>query len=123
MSRCLARNAGLLVVSECVCSGFNVTYECTTIGPGSTVWVLGDSQECEILLRHSQFASQTAVGRCMNGAVVGRGLQVDGNVFISRLSVLASTYLNGRIITCEYNDGASQRVIGNSTLTLTRQGK
>ena len=111
------------MVSDCVCSGYNVTYECTTIGPGSTVWVLGNSSECEILLRHSQFASHTAVGQCMSGAVVGRGLQAAGSIYISQFSVLVGTHLDGRTVQCKYDDGASQTVIGTNTLTLTRQGE
>ena len=123
MLKCHARNAGLVAVSDCACSGFNVTYECTTIGLGSTVWVLGSSVQCVINLRHSLFVSQTAVGRCMNGAVEGRGLQVEGNTYVSQLNVPVRTNLNGTIVRCEYDDGESLTVIGTSTLTLTRQGE
>ena len=123
MFKCHARNAGLAVVSDCTCSGFNVTYECTTIGPGSTFWVLGSSAECGINLRHSLFMSQTAVGRCMNGAVEGRGLQVEGDAYVSQLNVPVRTNLNGTIVQCEHDDGGSLTVIGTSTLTLTRQGE
>ena len=121
--KCHARNAGLVVVSDCTCSSFNVIYECTTIGPGSTLWVLGSSAECGINLRHSLFMSQTAVGRCMNGAVEGRGLQVEGDAYVSQLNVPVRTNLNGTIVQCEHDDGGSLTVIGTSTLTLTRQGE
>ena len=94
------------------------------MGPGSTVWVLDNTQECEIQLRHPRFASGTVVGSCMNGAVEGRSIKTENDFYVSQLSILASTNVNGKTIRCDYDDGASPTVIGTSVLTLSsQQGK
>ena len=91
------------------------------MGPGSTVWVLDNTQECEIQLRHSRFASETVVGLCMNGAVEGRSIKTEANFYTSQLNVLVSATVNGKVIRCEYDDGTSPTIIGTSTLTLSAQ--
>ena len=75
------------------------------MGPGSTVWVLDNTQECEIQLRHSRFAFGTVVGSCMNGAVEGRSIKTENDFYVSQLSILASTNVNGKTIRCDYDDG------------------
>ena len=116
---CCARNSDLRIVSRCVCPGFNVTYECTTVGLGSTVWTLGSASECNVILRHTQFALETAVDTCMDGAVIGTGLRPEDNCYTSTLDVLVSSNLDGRVVQCEHDDGSSTTVIGTVILRLT----
>ena len=91
------------------------------MGAGSTVWVLDNTQECEIQLRHSRFASDTVIGSCMNGAVEGRSIKVENDFYTSQLNVLASTNVNGKTIRCDYDNGISPIEIGTSTFTLSSQ--
>ena len=111
-------NIGLKLLDDCVCYGYNVTYECITMGPGSTIFIVGSTQECEIDLRHSQFDSGAAFGGCMNGAVTGRGIQTDRTLYTSELSVVVNNDSIGKTITCEHYDGLTQRSVGSLPLTL-----
>ena len=116
---CYARNNELRTVSRCVCPGFNVTYECTTVGTGSTVWILGSESECDIILFHTDFASGTAFDTCLDGAVVGRGLGLEDDSYTSVLNVLVTSNLDGKIIQCEYDDGRRTTVVNTTILRLT----
>ena len=118
---CEGSDVGLRLVEDCVCPGYNVTYECTTRGPGSTIFILGtaDFEECEINLRHSQFATGAAFGRCMDGEVSGRGISFDGSTYTSQLVVSVSSTLIGKIVHCDYFDGISQMESGSLALNLT----
>ena len=89
------------------------------MGGGSTIYILGSAQECEINLRHTQFASNSAVGRCMNGAVIGRGTEIDGNLYTSQLNISVTSSVIGKPIHCDHYDGISQTNVGTTSLTLT----
>lgn len=115
---CEGSLVGLRLVEDCVCSGYNVTYECTTKGPGSTIFIVGNAQECEINLRHSQFASETAIGRCMDGVINARGVRIDGNLFTSQLVVFVKSNLLGKVVHCEHFNGTLQTRFGSLVLNL-----
>ena len=74
------RHSELVKVTDCACLSYQVTYECTTVGAGATIWnwtVFEDG--CVIALLHSYFEDGTANEMCStisNEAVVGRGLRV-----------------------------------------------
>ena len=117
--QCCATEISLRLVSDCVCSGYTVTYECVTMGPGSTIFILGSSQECEIDLRHTQFTNDAAFGRCMDGVVIGRGITTDGTLYTSHLNISVISGVIGKTIRCDHYNGISQEVVGSTTLTLT----
>ena len=93
--------------NECVCPGDTLTYYCTVMGTpgGFTVWT-GSAFDCtggEIILRHSAFL--TAVGLCNNGAIVARGIGVEGNNYTSQLNVAFTPDIGGKSIVCAYDSG------------------
>ena len=99
-------------------------FECTISGGsgGSTVWQ-GSAFDCArnaILLRHSQFESQTAIGECNNGAITGRGIHntILNNAFTSQLNVSVTTSLQGKTIECVYDNGTTT-TIGSSSIIIT----
>ena len=116
---CEGSDVGLRLVEDCICPGYNVTYECTTRGPGSTIFTVGTARECEIDLRHSQFASGTAIGQCMDRKVNGRGVSFDGDLFTSQLVVFVNSNLLGKTVRCEYFDGTVEAEVGSLVLNLT----
>ena len=104
------------VASQCTCPGHMLTLECTTVGPGITVWS-GSAFNCtgnNILLRHSQFMSPYGVnGTCNNGKIVGYSLRVIAdNCFTSQLNVTVSLGLIGQTIQCAHNNGQNLNPIG-----------
>ncbi len=99
----------LILTNDCPCPGQNLTFECTIVGGGTTVWQGAQVFDCpdffnEILLRHINFGS-SVMGECNAGAIVGRSLRVDGNRYTSQLSVAYNERLNGKNITCAHDDG------------------
>ena len=87
---------------------------------GTTVWQ-GSAFDCarnEILLRHSQFESQAAIGECNNGAITGRGIRSLDNAFTSQLNVSVTTSLRGKTVQCVYDNGTTT-TIGRSSIIIT----
>ena len=69
----------------------------------------GDIFDCpdhsnEIILRHINFDS-SVTGECNAGAVIGRGLRIDGNCYTSELSIVYRESFAGRNVTCMYDNG------------------
>ena len=88
--------------NSCACPNRILTYTCTVVGGGSTVWT-GSGFSCsgnEIVLLHTEYADRMAVGMCNNGAIIGQGLSVNGNRYTSELRVNASSGLNNTAVRC-----------------------
>ena len=88
-------------------------------GSGLTVWdVAGCQDDNEIILFHSDFL--TSSDSCMNGQVVGRGISVEGNCYLSTLTINVSESLRDKLVICSFDDGSpTTHSIGNSTLSVT----
>ena len=111
--------------NACTCPGDTITYMCTVVGPGNTLWG-GTAFDCpstsnEIVLRHSQFSELTGdFGDCTNGTIVGRSLGVEGNCYISQLSITASINLNDTTVQCVHDDtlGGVMVLINTSRISV-----
>ena len=106
----------------CSCPGDMLTFNCTAVGLGSTLWI-GTAFDCidggnEILLRHNGFITGGISGTCNNGAIVGRSLEVVDNCYTSQLNVTISSNLNNKTVECIYNGNAGTITIGSPTLTV-----
>ena len=124
MIRCfsaLATQNQLILTNDCPCPGQNLTFECTATGGGTTVWQgsqgLFDCQASEIFLPHSGFAS-TVTGECNSGEITARSLRVDGNRYISQLSISFRESFVGKNVTCIHDDGS--RIAAEASLTITK---
>ena len=109
---------------DCVCSGDVLTYECTVVGSGSTVWE-GSAFQCSginnnfILLRHSQFSSpEKPRGVCNNGRIVARAIEVVDNNYISQLNVTVSPVTNNKTVKCVHDNPSSATTVGTTTVTI-----
>ena len=119
-------NQSLLQLTDCVCPGYEVIYECTVCGEGTTLW-RGSLLDCpgdQINLRHSQFQSCLANGECNNGAVIGRNMgffNIDcTQCYTSQLRFLADDAYNNKTIFCYHFNGTSETIIGVDTVILIR---
>ena len=78
------------------------------MGGGATVWT-GNAFYCpwfsnnEIVLLHTSHFLSTS-GGC-NGAIVARGLSIDGNNYTSQLTVTVTPDTTGRTIMCCSDNG------------------
>ena len=116
----------MMLTSECICPGFNVTYECTVMGTenGFTVWQ-GSALDCignEIALRHRLYTSTDgAQGECNSGSILGRSLRLEaGSFYVSQLIIRNSSEVIGESIECVLFDvNATGEVIGHAIVNTT----
>ena len=100
-------------------------YECSTSGPGTTLWegsVFRTAADCDsIFLRHSQFntTSQGARESCNNGGIVGKSLNVVDQCYTSQLNVTIDSSLDGATVSCIHVSNGERHEIGNNTITIT----
>ena len=116
-------NAFLMTANtNCACPGEEVTFTCTAVGGGITVWS-GTAFNCssgtnDISLSHSQFMEGISKS-CNGGAIVARSIGVTDNCYSSRLSIQVSSSLNSRTIQCAHDSNAGPTTtVGTSTLVL-----
>ena len=115
---------GLDLVETCVCprTRHNLTFQCTAVGTGNTIW-RGSAFNCaesghEIALQHSLFRYlEGAIAQC--GNITGYSLGVENHFYTSQISVVFSSHLLGRTIECVYDNGEELVVIGNTTVSIT----
>lgn len=112
-------NVQFKVLNDCSCVGSVMSYKCSVVGDGYTVW-RGSAFDCnnsgnEIILLHSNYASGT-VRTCNDGQVVGRSLGVTNRCYNSQLNVNVTMKLEGKTVECVYESGTSTELIGFSML-------
>ena len=108
--------------AQCACIGMELTYTCTAVGRGSTLWT-GTAFDCTnhwINLRHSLFndSNRGATGDCSGGALVGQSIGVMGNCYTSQLHVRVAADMNNETINCDHRPGTEINNIGQSTLIV-----
>ena len=85
---------------------------------GATIWngtAFNGCPQDEIILPHSQFTStRGSIDMCNEGDIVGQGLRVEGNSYISQLNVTITNHTVGKTIVCAYDaltaDSASDMI-------------
>ena len=109
-----------------------MTYTCSIVGGGNTIWngsafncpSNSDSNNNQILLRHSGFGTQgSSRGICNDGAIVGVGISSNNNLFVSELNITVSANVVGKEVACYHENNLNEDLIGNETITLTSGGK
>ena len=111
------------MLNSCVCPGYNVTFECATVGRGITVWE-GTAFHCplssnEIQLRHTQFIG--SIGLCNDGDICGHAVAIlSPDCFVSQLNVHVTMALDGLTVRCNHDNGVEVRTVNTSVLTITR---
>ena len=110
--------------ATCACPGEVLTYTCSVIGGGNTVWN-GTAFNCgsggtnEISLRHTQFnLSEGATGSCNNDAIMAQSIGVVNICYMSQLTVRVSTTLNDRSIQCTHDSSTGLIAIGSDVIAV-----
>ena len=84
---------------NCACPGEELTFTCTLVGGGITVWS-GTAFNCssgtnDTSLSHSRFMDPEGISKsCNGGAIVARSVGVTDDCYTSQLSVQVSSSLN-----------------------------
>lgn len=107
-------------MTDCVCPGDVVTFECTVCSgiAAVTVWT-GSGFQCtnDILLRHSNFERTGNESKiCNDGQVVGRIESAQSGCFISKLNVTYTDALQNSTVECSADNGTVARKIGSEVL-------
>lgn len=98
-----------------------ITYECTTVGIGTTVWQ-GSAFDCRsrtISLRHSQFNGTGRIIGVCGTALSAFELSSVNFSFTSQLNVSVSEIVVSDTVQCAYDNGKTSTVIGTDTITLS----
>lgn len=106
---------------RCICPGDRLTFTCTVVGDGSTIW-RGTSFQCDrqqIALRHSLFTSGGATGDCNDGILAQSLTSVDG-CFTSQLNITITSDLNNKTVECAYFNTSEIIPINHYVITLMR---
>ena len=111
-------------MNGCVCPGDTLTYDCTVVGGGLTVWkgnaFICPSNNDEIALLHRRFESENGTNNsCTNGAIVGKSLAVEGNNYTSQLNVTITPETAGKTIMCIGDNGTTTMLIFSLLIPLT----
>ena len=114
-------SSGLVAKNSCTCEGYDQVYECRIAGNGAAVW-RGSAFNCpatgnEIFFLHSSSGIEKT---CNDGAIIGRLVRTENNIYISQLTVSVSAEMIGKNISCFHDSGATPNLIGSSLLALTR---
>ena len=116
----------------CACPNEVLTFTCTTVGSGATIWS-GSAFQCstgEIILRHNAFAGESPQsGNCED--IVGESVGVQGNCYTSRLHVPVSAEVTNRTVRCLYNSDTTTLIdevqisviTGNLTVSIVHTGE
>ena len=83
---------------------------------------MGSAFDCHITndsitLRHTADYNATA-GTCNNGTITGKGVSVEGDCFTSWLYISATPDLEGENVTCIYENGSSELIIGSVPIRI-----
>ena len=108
----------IVTTHKCIYPGDTVTYECSVIGTGTTVFRGSaiesecESSNNEIILLHSRYnLTDGTVVTCKSGTIVGRSLRVDDLCYISQLDLNFSSDLIGKTVECIHDNGTSEKVV------------
>ena len=120
--------ANLIQISDCVCPGYTLVYECTvaTGGRGQlTVWK-GTAFDCpsdanSIILSHSDDSDSVTIKQCNNGLIMANLVNENNGYYISQLNITVSSGLIGLTVECFHDDGRDEILIGNTTILFTNR--
>ena len=116
--------AGQLTAAPPTCPGDTFTFRCTVTGDRNeiTVWRVGGSSEC--ILPHSTAGTTSTCGPGNAFTAKSRtAFGTNGPSFISMLSGIATSKLDGTLVECFGPDLARDagNMVGNSTLQIQGQ--
>lgn len=101
--------------------GSVLTYKCSVIGEGSTVWTGGgfdcpNSNNRITLINSAEYI--TAFGECNDDSnkIAARGVSVAGDHFTSKLYINYTPDLKGTNVTCIYDNGSVEVIIGTTPI-------
>ena len=107
--------------------GDNLTYECVSVGSGTTEWTGSGFTGCpsesnRILLLHSLFEMTGGVsGECNGGLILAQGIERIDTCYRSQLNITIAPLLDNTDVMCIYIDGVTgnQTLIGHTTIRIS----
>ena len=80
-----------MILDDCLCQGHNLTYECSVVGGGATVWK-GIAFDCpladdEVIIFHRMNYTSQRPQTCNDGAIIGHAISVENDIYKSQLNI------------------------------------
>ena len=107
------------IIHDCVCQGYNLTYECTVIDGAATIW-RGTAFDCpmtnnELVILSMEFISRS----CSNNALLLQTIRSENGSSTSQLTVQISDEINGTTVECAYDNGHIINTIDSAMILVT----
>ena len=111
-----------MILDDCLCQGHNLTYECSVVGGGATVWK-GIAFDCpladdEVIIFHRMNYTSQRPQTCNHGAIIGRAISVENDVYTSQLNIQVNDTENlmNTTVVCAHDNGTHTMEIGLAML-------
>ena len=114
---------GLVQLDDCTCLGDSLTYECSILGGGVTIWNGGafDCLHNEIQLRHSQFMNSQETDKCNNGTIRAYSIGISEGFYISQLNITIVQEIINETVECVHrNINSEVTTIGHRIIEITK---
>ena len=123
---------------ECINSGYQLTYECSTVGAGVTHWIINSTEDrCQIILLHSQIRNgeiNTKTCRMNETVVVSQNVSFVENYqsrsdqvsektyFFTRINITAHNFLVNLTVQCNLIDNTSVTTVAGIDTISSKAG-
>ena len=111
-----------MILDDCLCHGYNLTYKCSVVGGGATVWK-GTTFDCpladdEVIIFHRMNYTSQRPQTCNNEAITGHAISVENDVYTSQLNIQVNDTENlmNTTVVCAHDNGTHTVEIGSATL-------
>lgn len=110
----------LVPLDVCTCPGHTVSFQCTIIGNGNTVFNVTGCHPLTLL--HTGFNSGSSRRQCKDGAVKAYGVHANHNnmTFVSRINVTLSNDYDDLTIECYHEERGRLHLIGTYNLSISK---
>ena len=101
-----------------------MTYECTVVGGGATIWK-GTALDCpladdEIIIFHRANYTSQRPQTCNDGAITGRALSTENDTYTSQLNIqvndVETLIIKNTTVVCAHDNGTHTMEIGSAIL-------
>ena len=110
----------LIASNQCTCPGHVVSFQCTVVGDGNTVYNVTGCPD-QLTLLSTGFNDGTARRQCLNGAIRAYGVHADfhNKIFLSQLNIIPSQNYKDVTVECYREDINGQLLpVDNKTFSV-----
>ena len=109
----------LITLNQCTCPGHVVSFQCTVVGDGNTVYNVTGCPD-QLTLLSTGFDDGTARRQCLNGAIRAYGVHVNPSnmTFVSQLNITPSQNYKDMTVECYREANGRLLLIDRKTFSV-----